>query len=91
MESKIVVKSKEVIESIDTGLLFFDQDTDFRINSISHNVSSRSILLDESFHTSLTVFDDELGNIEINITANKPYHIQKLSYLTEKLMQLTKG
>lgn len=38
MGSKIVVKSKEVIESIETGLLFFDQDTDIRINSIGHNV-----------------------------------------------------
>lgn len=91
MGSKIVVKSKEVIESIETGLLFFDQDTDIRINSIGHNVSGGFIFQDESFHTSLTVFDDELGNIEINITANTPYHIQKLSYLTEKLMQLTKG
>ena len=87
------IKKKEIVESIDTGLLFFDKDSRININSIGQRGSS-SARLDECgnmLSAQISVFDQKLGRVEIDITAKTPHEISYLKTLLDSIQQLNKG
>lgn len=87
------INKKEIVESIDTGLLFFDKDSRININSIGQRGSS-SARLDECgnmLSAQISVFNQKLGRVEIDITAKTPHEISYLKTLLDSIQQLNKG
>lgn len=87
------IKKKEIVESIDTGLLFLDTKSHVQINSIIQRGSS-SARLDECgnmLSAQISVFDQKLGRVEIDITAKTPHEIKNLETLIDSIQQLNKG
>ena len=87
------IKKKEIVESIDTGLLFLDTKSHVQINSIIQSGSSSFLPFrhSEELGLGMTVFDPTLGNVDIIIRAKTPHEIKNLETLLDSIQQLNKG
>lgn len=87
------IKKKEIVESIDTGLLFLDTKSNVQITEIVQSISSSVLPFrnSEELGLGMTVFDPTLGNVDICIRARAPHEIKNLETLIDSIQQLNKG
>ena len=87
------IKKKEIVESIDTGLLFLDTKSNVQITEIVQSISSSVLPFrnSEELGLGVTVFDPTLGNVDIIIRAKTPHEIKNLETLIDSIHKLNKG